>query len=578
MQTLDNLPEETFEEAKLRITEIMEETAETQRRAMTEQGAQLMTRLRNRITEEAAHKQIMSDIRDQAAAMTRDNERTITQQGNRLQKDLEERCEHILAEIQSTSGRHRDNLRSMMNRHTAELQETAANALEEFRGDVTIAAADFVNQAVRNPEHLQRTPTPPAAHSTAPTANSTTPTEAPTTSEERYRVFRQRQEQERQEQERRAREQQHQEDHQRQPALTAWGQQDPNDILDRVDKMDEQFKPPRHTKPMDRMAALEFYNHLKEKFDKKRLPLKDFDELGPRTSCLPTDAAAELSATVINPISILIYRKIGTIIHPEDKQLEDIHQRYAITRNGYKALFDIMKHFHPHLKDVPALFGPPWQPEWNPRHYVNQLLITAQDDQRINGRQRTELDMVVEMVMRAQEHPKYRSVAHALKFLLSVFGRSHTVFTTFGLTELVDMFEEIHKTTTESDLAFVSPIREPYLQNSVVNKFNSRGTSPSGNQISGEQDGQTQQYGHRTNYGGYNKGGRGPPRTLREKVQCEMCMQFGHSPKHRDHVCREAAKIYWVLDGLGIFPNIANLVGAEAKAKLTQLKKNAETF
>jgi hypothetical protein len=69
-------------------------------------------------------------------------------------------------------------------------------------------------------------------------------------------------------------------------------------------------------------------------------------------------------------------------------------------------------------------------------------------------------------------------------------------------------------------------------------------------------------------------------REPREKVQCNLCKQFGHA-QSKGQVCRDAAKIFWIVKDLGLLPKEGNQPAKTAQEVATQLevyKDNASLY
>jgi hypothetical protein len=192
------------------------------------------------------------------------------------------------------------------------------------------------------------------------------------------------------------------------------------------------------------------------------------------------------------------------------------------------------------------LWGPTWKEQWSPREYVTQIKQQVRQESKMGNRTRTEQEQVIEMVLQSQKITQYGSTTGALMMQLALHGRSEA-FKNLELSQLATMFDNANQTTNKS----ITTTPDPGTPN--IHKFNASSQRP------------TDRY---TN------------REPREKVQCNLCKQFGHS-QSKGQVCRDAAKIYWIVKDLGLLPQNGNQPPKNAQELQKQLdvyKLNATLY
>ena len=256
--------------------------------------------------------------------------------------------------------------------------------------------------------------------------------------------------------------------------------------------------PPINTPNQQEMEA--FYATVSNKLNSNNIPIVQLEDLQPRSSCIPMDARHRHSAQVITRISQSLYHKLMGLVPITNTCLKDILGNHSTFQDGYGALYEMMRATCPYLGNLQPKWGPKWEPHMSAHAYANALRSHAIAEAR-TGRNRTDIELAIEMVQQAQSLPTYQNLATAyLSTLIALPDPAHLPVK-FQLNELaLDM--ETHKQAQKS------------LPIPSINKIN----RPPQKQ---------------------------PPRT-RTPIQCQLCKTFGHCIS-RDQICRIGAQVYHVL-------------------------------
>lgn len=502
MQYIDAMPAYLMEA----VTESLEDMKQQAARELENHNKRIISDLRTQMKKEEQFTRLVQDIKQDVNKALAQKEVTIF-----------EKCDEKLNEIEDRMGKYRHELGNITKIHERTLQVAATTELRGFKDDIQLASGEHVNELLSKMADFQAVTTGTDPIEEHPMSEyQETPTQ-PTV-------------------------------HKTQAAAT-WARTREGHANEQLSKFDKDCKMTKATTNMDKTDAHDLYQHLFEKMSTKSLPLRDFEKLEPRGSCIPSDA----DQLTVDLTSKILYRKILDKVSETDHEIKEILRNHSHTRNGYQVLYDIMRHFYAHLKDIPAEWGPKWEPEWSPREYVTALQEKVKDEIRAHNRTYTAQEQIIEMVLRSRAVDRYSSLTGALMIQLMLQG-SKIAFQGLALSQITGLYEDKDNTHGMSTNNAITTMRASQ-GGAVINKFN----------------------GPRQGVGDNNRGfGSRKPK---DKVQCEMCKQFGHSPEKKGQVCKEAAKIYWILQDLNMLKGSHDAdTDTNLKEKLKKYSTNADLF
>jgi hypothetical protein len=485
-QTLDALPEYIQEELQYQIT-LMKTTAAAE---IERHGKTVSLDVRQRMRQESIFDELKEDIRRSVGNNLKQNEQTI-------QADLKKNMSEFLDLV----AQRKMEIKSVVSTHKMNIQSAAVTELKNFKEDIQLAAAALVAKAA---ETIPQQPTS--------NDESSADNEYPDNDNYDAQDY----------------DQNTHDTHRGHPPTpqgpSRWINAKALITTSHLENFDNKVRITRSTTKLNSIDATQLYNYLSEKMSTNQLPINDIDDLTPRGSCIPTNAESEIGKETLQKISKVLYRKIHDKVGDDDQQIKAIVDNHSIERDGYKTLYDIMRHFQQHLQDIPMLWGPTWTETMSPREYVTQIKQQVRQESKSNNRTRTEQEQVIEMVLQSQKIGQYSSTTGALMMQLALHGQSDA-FKNLELSQLATMFDNATPTTTSSITSTTPAPGKP-----IIKKFNASS--------------------ERSN-------DRYTSREPREKVQCNLCKQFGHA-QSKGQVCRDAAKIYWIVKDLGLLPQSGN--------------------
>jgi hypothetical protein len=509
-QTLDAIPGYIQEELQHQVA-IMKTVAATE---IEHHGKTITLDIKRRMQDETIFIELKEDLHQSIGSNLKQHEQ-------RIQAETKKN----ISEFIDLVAQRKMDFKSVASTHKTNIQSTAVTELQNFKKDIQLAAAALIAKAA------QGTPNQPISNDESSANNEYPEDDIYDTGD--Y--------------------EQHNTDTRRghphqQPAQSPsrWQNARAMSTTSHLENFDNKVRITRATTKLNSIDATQLYNYLSDKMITNQLPINDIDDLKPRGSCIPQNAESEIGRDTLQNISKVLYRKIHDKIGDDDQHIKAIVDNHSIERDGYKTLYDIMRHFQQHLQDIPMVWGPTWQEKWSPRVYVTNIKQQVQQESKMDNRTRSEQEQVIEMVLQSQKISKYSSTTGALMMQLALHGRSEA-FKNLELSQLATMFDNATQTTNKSITNALKPGKPS------INKFNASSQGPTDRYTS---------------------------REPREKIQCNLCTQFGHS-QSKGQVCRDAAKIYWIVKDLGLLPQSANQPPRNAQDLEKQLavyKQNAKLF
>ena len=245
-----------------------------------------------------------------------------------------------------------------------------------------------------------------------------------------------------------------------------------------------------------------FYATITNKMLSNNIPIVTLEHLEPRSSCIPIEARETYSPDVLNRISQSLYHKLMSIVPTSNTTLKEILGNHATLQDGYSALYEMMRATCPYLGNLQPKWGPTWEPHMSAHAYAQALRSQAVADAR-TGRNRTDIELAIEMVQQAHTLPAYQTLATAYLSSLIAWPNPGTLPIKFQLNEMALDFET-HKQVVACQT----------IQNPTINKLNRPGR---------------------------------PQTSPRNPIQCILCKTFGHCIT-RDQICKVGAQIHHVLD------------------------------
>lgn len=500
-QTLDAIPGYIQEELQNQVA-IMKTIAETE---IEHHGKNITLDIRKRMKQDTTYMELKEDLKDD---LRRDVGNTLKQQERTLQDEIVRHTN----EFENLVAQRKMDIKSVTITHRTNLQSTAVTELQHFKADIQLATAALMAQAAENPHMPTSNDEASANNSEQPDDNIYDSSDYDLNTNELRRENQQRP---------------HRFQNVRAMSTTS-----------HLENFDNKVRITRDTTKLNSIEATQLYNYLSEKMATNQLPIKDIDDLRPRGSCIPQNAETEIGSDTIKQISKVLYRKIRDKVSDDDDHIKAIVNNHSIERDGYKTLYDIMRHFQPHLQDIPMLWGPTWLEQWSPREYVTQIKQQVQQESKMDHRIRTQQEQVIEMVLQSQKIPHFSSTTGALMMQLTLHGRNEA-FKNFELSQLATLFDNASHPTNSLT---TTTTKNPVTPN--INKFNGPSQRP---------------YERNTQ--------------PREKIQCNLCHQFGHSLT-KGQVCRDAAKIYWIVKDFGLLPQKGN----EPQKNAQEIEKQLEIY
>ena len=254
--------------------------------------------------------------------------------------------------------------------------------------------------------------------------------------------------------------------------------------------------------------ATMLYNEMYDDCLAETLPLTKLSDLTDTGSCIPTEHNE--SEDIINTISHSLMRRLLCIIPKTNIGMLEILGPYTKDRDGYGALYAIMRRSCTFMKPTTQGWGPLWHQTTSPSKYATMLQTWVTEHEMRHGTKYTALQQSQEMLHQALQSYN-TSIATKLTGELTLWINANKAKATMDdipnkwkITGLADQFSDYHKDTTSPSLA--------------INTF----------------DGKKRE-------GGY--AGNGNKRyELRNKKQCACCKMAGHNIG--DQVCRVGAQMW----------------------------------
>jgi hypothetical protein len=151
--------------------------------------------------------------------------------------------------------------------------------------------------------------------------------------------------------------------------------------------------------------------------------MKAVKDLATAESCIP-QVHGETDA-IINTISHAIMRRLKYIIPTTNLEMLDIIGPYLEDRDGYGALYAIMRRSCTFMKPTTQGWGPVWNKTMTPSKYVVTLQSSVSSHAMIHNTKYTHIQKSQEMLHQALQSYNL-SIATKLTSKLSITGSTHT--------------------------------------------------------------------------------------------------------------------------------------------------------
>jgi hypothetical protein len=274
-----------------------------------------------------------------------------------------------------------------------------------------------------------------------------------------------------------------------------------------------------------------FYKAIEASMKGHRMPIVNFQNLTPTSTCRPIDEPLAIAAD--NAISQTLYQKLSASIPDYCTTLTSLKNTYSLHQDGYAALFSIMRYSCSFLQQLRPPFGPTWYQGTIAFDYLTEL-NTFLDEQRRHNTFYTPYEIAAEILQRAAELPDYSLLATTQLTRLQTQDVNQDVDISFTPHELVTILES-HRA---SKLKNIQP---------MINKMH-RG----GNFSRDSRDNRDKRDDHKDSKPGFK---------YKNEVQCKMCHNFGHDIDAQ--VCRAGAQHYHCMNYCTLHKDTAK---ANAKA------------
>jgi hypothetical protein len=266
----------------------------------------------------------------------------------------------------------------------------------------------------------------------------------------------------------------------------------------------------KHCIPTKSMISMEqaklLYNEMYDNCLTETLPLTEMKDLATTESCIP-QLHGETDA-IVDTISHAIMRRLKCIIPTTNLEILDIVGPYLENRDGYGALYAIMRRSCPFMKPTTQGWGPAWNKNMTPSKYVVILQSDVSNHEMIHNTKYTHIQQSQEMLHQALQ--SYNpSIATKLTSEFNHWINAHPTMTKssnlpnkWKITGLADLFSDYH---TKASITL------------SINMFDGKNKD-----------------------GGYTKDSN-KRYSLRNKKQCVCCKMAGHNIG--EQICRIGAQM-----------------------------------
>ena len=259
---------------------------------------------------------------------------------------------------------------------------------------------------------------------------------------------------------------------------------------------------------LDMDKAQQLYNEMYDDCLMETLPLTKITDLVTTESCIPT--THKETDAIIETISHAIMRRLLCVIPITNTGMLEILGPFNRDRDGYGALYAIMRRTCTFMKPTPQGWGPEWTRRMTPSKYVTTLQSSVSDHEMRHKTKYTELQQSQEMLYQALQsyNPSIATkltgeLNHWINANPTMVGKKN-IPSKWKITGLADQFSDYH-------------------------------------QDNGIQSLSIKQFDGKKNEGGY-AGGNNKRFELRNKKQCACCKMAGHNIG--DQVCRIGAQMW----------------------------------
>ena len=268
----------------------------------------------------------------------------------------------------------------------------------------------------------------------------------------------------------------------------------------------------KHCIPTKNMINMEqarlLYNEMYDDCLTETLPLTEIKDLATNESCIP--AKHEETDAIIETISHAIMRRLLCIIPQTNNNMLEILGPFTNERDGYGALYAIMRRTCSFMKPTTQGWGPAWPHTTSPSKYATELQTWVSNYEMRHKLTYTDLQQSQEMLHQALQSyntPIATKLTGELNHWINAnptIVKADKLPNKWKITGIADKFSDYHKDTTTPSLS--------------INTFDAKKSE-----------------------GGY--AGKGNKRfELRNKKQCACCKMAGHNIG--DQVCRIGAQMW----------------------------------
>jgi hypothetical protein len=263
---------------------------------------------------------------------------------------------------------------------------------------------------------------------------------------------------------------------------------------------------------IDMDKARHLYHTMYDDSVIETLPITNIDDLISTQSCIPIEHN-EADAT-IEAMTHAIMRRLQILIPVTNVEMLDILGPFLNDRDGYGALYAIMRRTCAFMKPTTQGWGPEWKPTMSPSKYVTTLQSAVTNHAMTHNTKYNNIQQSQEMLHQALQSyntPISTKLTGELNHWINANPtrvKTGDLPNNWKITGLADQFADYHTTTS--------------TPNRSINIF----------------DGKKQEGGKHQEGGGYAKEKRF---SLRNKKQCGCCKMAGHNIG--DQICRVGAQM-----------------------------------
>lgn len=186
---------------------------------------------------------------------------------------------------------------------------------------------------------------------------------------------------------------------------------------------------------MSEKHSIKIYCTLYRQMYNNYIPLITYSSLQPDGACIhPGDVEVfnRLGPQLLQETANVLYDKLTTTVDPEDKPATEILDIYYISRDGYTALYELMRRYNPSLQTHPDMWSPEWRRDQTVFEYVGALVSTQKRKTDRHQMTLTEDDMKMELLLCSCTLPQFQGISNMILFLHYRFGHKALKHYPFG--------------------------------------------------------------------------------------------------------------------------------------------------